>query len=53
VTNKPNQLFSEREDESANFKWFSFAKVEEIEGLVDSALYRLILKAKQLVESER
>jgi len=53
VTNKPNQLFAEREDESANFKWFSFAEVEEVEGLVDSALYRFILKAKQLVEAER
>ncbi len=53
VTDRPEDLFKEREDESANFNWFDFEKVREVEELVDPALYRFIIKAKQLVDAQK
>jgi 8-oxo-dGTP pyrophosphatase MutT (NUDIX family) len=52
ATNHPNDLFEEQENESANFQWYSFNNAEKVEELVDPALYRLILKARNLLEAK-
>jgi 8-oxo-dGTP pyrophosphatase MutT (NUDIX family) len=53
VTNNLDDLFDEREDESSKFKWFGFENVQDVENLVDPALYRFILKARDLVSVKR
>lgn len=52
VTNTPDSLETDSEDESNEYKWFSFENMEKVSKLVnDPALYRLISKAKLIVNN--